>query len=338
MALEKSLITVWENSADVSEVIRISRLSPPKKSNVIERVMRRFLPILSSKIRSHNEEVLKVVRENYHDNSVVLIFKGMELLPNTLLQIKSLNSRLVCYNPDHPYVYSGPGSGSVFMKNSMSLYDIYFTYAKDAFLGLIADGIQAELIPFGYESDAVSEPFIQHSQEILRACFIGTPNPHRVKFFKAIEGKIPLDLYGNGWERWFDDSEFLTTYGPVFDEQHWKTMAKYRLQFNLMAPHNMNTHNMRTFAAPACGSIMIAPHNDDHNSYFNHGMEVFLFRNTDHAIELAQRVIDMSYQEALNIRRAARRRCLDSGYAYASRSQQMLEAMLKSISPKGLES
>ena len=336
MALEKSLITVWENSADVSEVVRISRLPPPKTSNVVERITRRFSPSLSSKIRSHNDEVLRVVREGYHHNSVVLIFKGMELHPNTLRQIKSMNIRLFCYNPDHPYVYSGPGSGSVFMRKSLSLYDVYFTYAKDALLDLIADGVQAELIPFGYETDALSEPFIRDSQEIQRACFIGTPNSQRVEFFKAIEGKIPVDLYGNGWDLWFSDSEFLTTYGPVFDEHHWKTMARYRLQFNLMAQHNMNTHNMRTFAAPASGSIMIAPYNDDHSSFFINEKEVFLFRNTDHAIELAHHVLGMSYQEAFNIRRAARRRCIESGYAYAARSQQMLKTML--INSKGLES
>ena len=108
-------------------------------------------------------------------------------------------------------------------------------------------------------------------------------------------------------------------------------MARYRFQLNVMAKHNRDAHNMRTFAAPAAGSIMVAPRNSDHERFFEGGKEVMLYNDADHCIEQCQAALRMTFHEALGIRKAARQRSFSSGYAYAERAQCMLQHLAKAM-------
>ena len=59
---------------------------------------------------------------------IIWIFKGMEIEPASLLWAKRRKIKLVNYNPDNPFVFSGRGSGNSNVTNSVSLYDLHFTY------------------------------------------------------------------------------------------------------------------------------------------------------------------------------------------------------------------
>jgi len=330
MALEKSFVRHWKEARDLDALILVERLSLPARFS-IDRIVRRMAPALSAKVRAHNQEVLRLLRSTSSEPSALLVFKGMELFPETLKSAKALGVHLFCYNPDHPFVYSGRGSGSQFMKDSVGLYAGYFTYHRDALAMLEEYGVPSAWVPFGYEEEAMAEPFVQEEEEIHRGCFIGNPNPMRVRFFKALEGRVPLDLYGNGWAKHFGHSPHIHVHGPVHDDEHWKTMARYRFQLNVMAEHNPHAHNMRTFSAPAAGAILVAPRNSDHRDFFEADEEIVLYNHADDCIRRCEALLGMTYEEALGIRRAARQRSLDSGYAYAERARELLEHLLKSV-------
>jgi hypothetical protein len=329
MALEKSLVRHWKDAPGVQELILLERLPLPDRLS-IDRIIRRFAPAQSSRIRAHNDEVLRLFRSRSGGHAALLVFKGMELLPETLRSMKTMGVHLFCYNPDHPFVYSGRGSGSEFMKGSIDLYDGYFTYHREAQTMLEECGVPSALVPFGYEDDAMTEPFVYENQEVLRGCFIGNPNPLRVRFLKQLEGRIPIDLFGNNWAQHFGKSPNIQVHGAVHDNAHWKTMAKYRFQLNMMAEHNPNAHNMRTFSAPAAGAILVAPRSSDHVRFFEDGKEALLYDSVDDCIQRCDALLRMTFQMALEIRIAARKRSLDSGYSYTERARVMLEYMLKS--------
>jgi hypothetical protein len=331
MAMENSLLPTWQNDPAMEEVIPIERLLLPHSSDVKERGLRRFWPQWSVQIKAHNAAVRHTVESHHTGTSAMLVFKGMELFPSTLEAIKAQGVELFCYNPDHPFVYSGRGSGTDFMQQSLGLYRTYFTYHRGAKAELEAHGIPSELVPFGYEKAAIAEPLVVEEEEVLRGCFIGNPNPLRVRLFKQLEGRVPFDLYGKGWAKHIKGAKDIRVYGPVLHAEHWRTMAKYRFQLNAMAEHNIDSHNMRTFAAPAAGAILVAPRNADHERFFHDGKEIMLYADADHAVELCQKLLSMPFDEASAIRKAARQRSVSSGYAYAERAQHMLQHMVKAI-------
>ena len=326
MALEKSFVRHWKRAEQVDEVVQCERLDQPKKF-AWERIVRRFWPAASATVKTHNAELLRRLQPGGGGAKALVVFKGMELFPETLQRAKARGIALYCFNPDHPFVYSGRGSGSKFMTDSLGMYDRYFTYHRGAQTMLEERGVPHALIPFGYEEEALAEPFVLRDDEILRGCFIGNPNPLRARFLKEVVEHIPLDLYGNGWHRHFGTSPHVRVYGPVHDAEHWRIMARYRFQLNLMAQHNTDAHNMRTFSAPAAGAIVLAPRNADHQEFFHDGQEVILFDHAAECIHRAQWLLQMPFAEAMEMRKAARQRSIASGYAYAERARAMLEFM-----------
>ena len=331
MAMENSLLPIWQNDHAIEEVIPIERLPLPHSREITERGLRRYRPQWSTQVKAHNAAVRRTVESHHTGTSAMLVFKGMELFPSTLEAIKTQGVELFCYNPDHPFVYSGRGSGTDFMRQSLKLYRTYFTYHRGAKAELEAYGIPSELVPFGYEAAAMAEPLVVEDEEVLRGCFIGNPNPLRVRLFKQLEGRVPLDVYGTSWAKHFKGSKDIRVFGPLLDAEHWRTMAKYRFQLNAMAEHNIDSHNMRTFAAPAAGAILVAPRKADHERFFEDGKEIMLYADADHAVELCQKLLSMPFDEASAIRKAARQRSVSSGYAYAERAQRMLQNMVNAM-------
>ena len=328
MALENSLVAHWQGDSRVNEVVLIERPPLPRKYTS-EQIVRRFRPSLSAQLKAHNTELLRILESGDAVQSALLVFKGMELFPETLRRAKKKGISLYCYNPDHPFIYSGPGSGSKFMTDSIHLYDRYFTYNREAQKMLNERDVSTAWIPFGYEEGAMAEPLVNARNEILRGCFIGNPNPSRIRFLKELEGLFPFDLYGNNWAKHFGKSPHIQIYNPVHEAAHWTAMAQYRFQLNLMALHNPNSHNMRTFSAPAAGAIMLAPQNPDHELFFRDRKEVMLFESLEDCVEKSQALLRMSFEEAMEIRKAAKRRSVVSGYAYAERAQAILEQMVQ---------
>ena len=58
----------------------------------------------------------------------VFIFKGMEIMPNTLKWLSAKGIKLISFNPDNPFVFTGLGSGNPNVTKSIGLYHLHFTY------------------------------------------------------------------------------------------------------------------------------------------------------------------------------------------------------------------
>ena len=99
----------------------------------------------------------------------------------------------------------------------------------------------------------------------------------------------------------------------MYDRVFWKTLRKYRVQLNLMRPHNPDTHNMRSFEVPGVGGIQLAPDTDDHKTYFEPGKEIFLYKNLEECTSQIKKILALNTEDARKIRDHARMRSIDSG-------------------------
>lgn len=214
----------------------------------------------------------------------ILVFKGMELMPSTLLAWKQQQIKLINYNPDNPFIFSGRGSGNKNLTNSISLFDLYVSYDKDIVQQLKLKNVHSILIPFGFDIEDFDFDQIIDEPEILRVCFVGNPDSERVNFIKQLSNyNIPIDLYGNGWGKYIQSS-IINIFPSVYGIDFWKTLRKYAVQLNLMRIHNVDSHNMRSFDIPGVGGIMLAPKTKDHALYFKNNIEVVLFENIDDCV------------------------------------------------------
>ena len=279
---------------------------------------------LSGILPAINKELLNTLSTEPWD--AVFVFKGMEILPQTLAAIRKLSIKLINFNPDSPFIFSGKGSGNDNITDSIRLYDLYLSYDHSVVERLQKEyGIRSALLPFGFELEQETYNDCLAVEEIVGACFVGNPDRQRARFILQLakEG-IAMDVYGNEWDR-FVSHRNVKVHSIVYHEEFWKILRCYRVQLNLMRPHNPHSHNMRTFEIPAVGGIQVAPNTRDHALFFESEKEIFLFNEVGDCVTQIGKLLKMSKTSASEIRMAARSRSIISDYSYRNRSKQVID-------------
>jgi len=278
---------------------------------------------LSGVYRKINKELLTLVEKEMP--VAVVVFKGMEIYPETLQAIKTKGIKILNYNPDNPFIFSGKGSGNKNVSNAIPFFDLYLSYDSGVVERMRSErNIKAEILPFGFE---VSEEVFEKctaEEEVMSVCFMGNPDTDRINFINSLAEKgISIHVYGHDWQGVLKGPN-IQFCGHVYQDDAWKTLRKYRVQLNLMRIHNPTSHNMRTFEIGGIGGIQLAPATTDHQTYFQPGKEIFLYNNVDDCASQAEYLLSLSKEVADEIRINARTRSLQSGYTYKSRSEELL--------------
>jgi spore maturation protein CgeB len=279
------------------------------------------------KINTH----FRIVVEQFKPD-IIWVFKGMEIYPESLKWAKARDIFLVNYNGDSPFIFSGKGSGNSNVSNSLSLYDLFLTYNK-ADKAIMETGykIKSEILSFGFNLDNELYEECLELNEVKKVCFLGNPDSFRGGFLNSLAAAgVKIDVYGNSWNK-FVSHPNITVFEPILGNEFWRVLRKYRVQLNLMRPHNPTTHNMRTFECGGIGAIQLAPDTPDHRDYFKNEEEIFLFDNMQECRRKIEYLLNMGKEDADKVRENARRRSIQDGYSYQCRSVQALSYLNKML-------
>ncbi|MBE7170989.1 MAG: glycosyltransferase [Williamsia sp.] len=298
-----------------------------------KRLFNRVVNKLSSDhlYRPINEQLLQYLDKHRYD--VILVFKGMELFPETIRQLKDHAVLTANYNPDHPFTFYAPGSGNKHITNSLVHYDVHFSYAKK-----ITQQLQesyhkpAYCIPFGYNSNlpipARSE---QKSRYTDRVLFIGAYDKERARYLNKLKSD-QLDIYGES--KWKTRNLFRpyvrkvyrnrALYGNDYTEAVTSSMGI----LNLIRLQNLkeDSHNMRTFEVPGYGGLLITQRTTEQCEYFEENKEAIFF---DSVAELKEKLAYLAAHstEVQAMKQAAYHRSVSCGYSYDERSKQLLQCL-----------
>lgn len=285
---------------------------------------------LSSIIKTINKTLVQYI--DLFQPEIILIFKGMEILPATLSYAKQKNIFLANYNPDSPFIFSGKGSGNKNVKDSISLFDLHITYDSDIKRNIEKSyNIPVGLVPFGFEIDDTLIAQVKNQQEIKKPCFVGMPDKFRAKFITNLANSgIEMDVYGVNWSK-FIQHKNVTIFKPVYDNDLYTTLYKYRVQLNYMRPHNPFSHNMRTFEIPAIGGIQLASDTSDHRKYFEINKEIFTYTDTLDCIHKIHHILSLSERDARDIRTRAREKSVSSKYSYKDRATELHKILQENV-------
>jgi spore maturation protein CgeB len=322
-AIENFYVTyLRENGVDVKLFTAQTTFYDYYQRSIINKIIFKagFSGILNTINKQFKQAVLEFKPE------IVWVFKGMEIYPNSLCWAKEKGIRLVNYNPDNPFIFTGKGSGNQNVTDSIDLFDLHFTYNL---------AIQEELkrrfnaktavLPFGFELEETVLKESEKQVEIIKTCFLGNPDKERASFImKLAEEGVKIDVYGNDWNKFLNHPN-ISVFNPVYGDELWKVLRRYRIQLNLMRVHNESSHNMRTFEVPGIGGILLAPDTKEHRLFFTNGNEIFLYSDIKECVRLINEIIAFDKEKADHIRFQARKRSLDSGYTYKDRTRLVIQ-------------
>ena len=104
---------------------------------------------------------------------IIFVFKGMEVFPATLAYAKKRGIKLVNYNPDNPFIFSGSGSGNSNITKSIVLFDFHFTYSEEIKRQLdLQFNKPTAILPFGFDIDESVYYLALKIEEINKLCFV----------------------------------------------------------------------------------------------------------------------------------------------------------------------
>lgn len=311
-----------EMGIDVSHFSAQSLFYDYYQKNIQHKIF--FKAGLSKITRTINTQFRQHVEQSRPD--VIWIFKGMEILPESLQWVKTKGIRLVNYNPDSPFVFSGAGSGNKNVTESIPFYDLFLTYNPSDKIKMEKEyNIPSAILPFGYDLDEELYERACNEIEKRKLCFLGNPDKYRGRFLEELaEMGLVMDVYGNDWRNFVKHDNIFVN-APVYQDDFWITLRRYRIQLNLMRPHNPESHNMRTFEASGVGAIQLAPETEDHITYFKAGEDIFLYKDIESCFLQAKYLLGLNETEIATIRQATRSRALKNGYSYKARADQALQ-------------
>lgn len=322
-AMEISIVRGLKHDSRVKQVKLIATNAFCASPSLTTKVLRRLSPNLYPGIVAFNHTLSEEVNTGKWD--VMLVFKGMEIRPGTLRKLRP-NILLVNYNPDNPFIYSGIGSGNVNMTKSFPLYHLYLTYDRKVATQIEDSGIASGVVPFGFEDNRRFDITLDPKDEINRACFLGNADEHRTQFLMRFAQEVPLDIVGSGWNK----SRFPSSvrfHSAIYGDDFFDTMRRYRIQLNLMRPHNLDSHNMRTFDIVGCGGVGLMPRTADHTEYFQEGKHLFLYNDVNDAIVKAKAVLKENSETIRALRSQARAWSVNQGFSYNQRAAQMVDCI-----------
>jgi len=297
--------------------------------NVVNKIL--FKSGLFTGYRKVNRELIRIAEEFNPD--IIWIFKGMEIYPATLERIGKF-FKLANYNPDHPFIISGPGSGNKNVTRSIGLYHLHFCYNADL-QKQIREKFTSETVflPFGFELDPEEYEEDRKLPEISQLCFIGNPDEKRKNTVMLLAKKgIPVSVYGHNWDgTGLKKFPNVRIYDAIYGREFWREIRRYRVQLNVFRKHNQGSHNMRSFEIPAAGGIQLSPYSDELASFFKEGEEIFFYRNDQELLEQAKNLLMASAAQAESYRNAARTRSVNSGYSYRDRAMTVYQNFQKLI-------
>jgi spore maturation protein CgeB len=212
------------------------------------------------------------------------------------------------------------------------LYDLHFCY-HEALKKMIEERyhIPTCLLPFAYDRQDMVYQEPEKITEINRICFQANPDAYRVgRLEKLADSGLEVDVFGIGWNKTrLGLNPKIRLYPIAPRARFWLLNQEYRIQLNLFREYNNDSHNMRTFEIPAVGGIQLTPYSYEQESFFTAEKEIFFFRNDDEMIAEARRILEMTKNEADEIRKNARMRSMNSGYSFEDRALTVFKTFTK---------
>lgn len=296
------------------------------EAGLLARVVRRLRRPM--RVAETNKRLLAEVKTGGFKS--LWVFKGMNIYPETLETIRKLGVVLINYNADHPLEFFQTGSGNKRVLDGYKHFDLHLTYSREIKKELIAYApeIPVGVVPFGHNVGSDVFDSLQSVEEIAKVCFIGNPDPLRAAFLeKLCSSGVGVDVYGSNWKAFAKSNTNLSIHGQVVGRKYLECIRRYRVQLNILRPHNYNSHNMRSFEVPACGGVMLAPKTDEHTDFFEAKREAFYYSDEDEAVSICKSLLEMPKREVEIIRANARERSLSSRYAYVDRAEESIRLM-----------
>lgn len=300
----------------------------PRLRTVVGRIGRRCAARLL--VAEYNTLILETARLLKPD--FLLAFKGLNVRPDTLQELRADGVPLYNYYPD----IAGYIRGQM-LEKSLPEYDCIFHTKPNWPADVTAFASLRRWIPVahGYDPELHFPAPLDSRDRWQFGCdlvFIGTHTPHKEEILAELAGRLQtpdLKVWGHGWVERSEHTAlrpFLAG-GPAIGQTYVKAIRGAAITLAIMsgkvggAPTGDQT-STRTFEIPACGGFMLHERTPEVLDLFHEGREIECFDTVEECAQKIRHYLARP-EEREAIQAAGRRRCVPA-YSYDNRMREIL--------------
>ena len=278
---------------------------------------------LGSMVQRYNAALVTALQQR---PDLLWVDKGLFVYPAVLQAARAAGVRwLVHYSPDN---HALPANVSRHLWRGLSSYDVVVTTKAHNVTLLRGRGARHVLLSGNAFDPTVHRPIeLGPAERQVLTCdvsFVGRFEPARAQLLRALAASgLRVAVRGPGWDR-ARVSDAATD--PVFGDDYAKVVSAAAINLGLLSRQAGDDSTQRTVEIPACAGFMLAEHTAEQESYFADGREAVFFRGiVELRAQIERYLPDAPARQ--RIARAGRQRCLDAGYSYDARLQQILSTL-----------
>lgn len=250
------------------------------------------------------------------------IDKGVWIFPETIAYLKKKCGFVIHYTPDPQLLFHR----SRHFVQSIRIYDHIVT-TKDFEVPLYKNAgannvilVTQSYCPKRYENPLPSAQFVSD------VGFVGRCESHYLQSVNRVSEVANIAVFGDQWLKSSHKKVLapkISANRSVWREDYVSALASFKVGFGLLSKLIPEQHTTRTFEIPAAGTFLLAERTDEHQSFFQEGVEAEFFDSVD---ELHSKLkFYLQHDPARErIAKKGRLRCESSGYDTDSTMKKIL--------------
>jgi spore maturation protein CgeB len=248
------------------------------------------VPFLGWTINANKMRKRLIRRCDEYSPDLVFVIKGEQLCVDTIVGLKDTGAVICNWNPDNPFQARGTNRRMEQYLETLSEYDEVFIWSDELFEPLYDAGAESvHELPFGFDPRK-HYPIDPDPELDIDVLFAGHWSKKRQKLLKTlVDLDIELAVYGNGWQKHCFDRKLRSRHqgSAVYGTEYSRLYCSSKICINIVADHNLQAYNMRSFEIPATGSFMLTSRTKKQNLIFGENDGIACFNNPS---ELRQKV------------------------------------------------
>lgn len=272
---------------------------------------------LTTLIKNTSFDLVFVIAENFLSKETIAEMK----------RVANKNVIFIFQSHDNLF-YPGILRPDYFIEN-LKAYDFVFTTKSQNLAKYKDAGIEnAFYLPSAYEPTVHYPISAQEScfKKVFPISFVGTFAPSRIPYIETL-GWENLHVFGERWALYPKFLKYRTHIFPaVYHFQFSDVTSQSQVSLGLLREEAEDLHTTRTFEIPACGSLQIAPRNQEILSFFDEDKEIVLFSSLEELKDKTHFYLTHEFQRK-RIAEKGFERCLRDRHTYQDRIEAMFECI-----------
>lgn len=262
-------------------------ISPFENPNIFQKAIRK----INYKKNENIINLLLCKEIDLFKPTILLISKGVNIYPETLLSFSKKGILITNWNPDD---FFNPNNSSIHLLNSLELFDIVFSARKHLFPEYINKGIKNPkylewyYIPWLHKSPLINEK----PKDVIT--FIGTYSKRRESIISNIDNQFKIEIWGSGWNTTnLRFKKNIIIHNQILNQNQFPNyISRSKINLNILTKENRDLTNLKLFEITASGGLLLTENNSTTKELLQNNCLYYDHDNIDEFNNTLQMIFD----------------------------------------------